>query len=161
MHAQNSGIHSQKSDSNHYFGVDSTIIWEWIQLQMKWSLYDSKKSGFHSTALREYDVPLPCQWKVPVLFCTECSPGGGGGGGGKPHSVHVENNTVALAQKAKRFNEKCMPVEHGDKMFYQNFYYRRNKNYNWKHTEIILWNHNLHEEPLLSHIPCIHASILW
>ena len=29
-------IHSQKSDSNHYFGVDSTIIWEWIQLQMKW-----------------------------------------------------------------------------------------------------------------------------
>ena len=24
--AQNSGIHSQKSDSNHYFGVDSTIL---------------------------------------------------------------------------------------------------------------------------------------
>ena len=22
IHAQNSGIHSQKSDSNHYFGVD-------------------------------------------------------------------------------------------------------------------------------------------
>ena len=34
IHAQNSGIHSQKSDSNHYFGVDSTIIWEWIQLQI-------------------------------------------------------------------------------------------------------------------------------
>ena len=35
IHAQNSGIHSQKSDSNHYFhdfGVDSTIICEWIQL---------------------------------------------------------------------------------------------------------------------------------
>ena len=26
IHSQNSGIHSQKSDSNHYFGVDSTII---------------------------------------------------------------------------------------------------------------------------------------
>ena len=26
IHAQNSGIHSQKSDSNHYFGVDSTIL---------------------------------------------------------------------------------------------------------------------------------------
>ena len=33
----NSGIHSQKSDSNHYFGVDSTIIWEWIQLQIKYT----------------------------------------------------------------------------------------------------------------------------
>ena len=35
IHAQNSGIHSQKSVSNHYFGVESTMIWEWIQLQMK------------------------------------------------------------------------------------------------------------------------------
>ena len=26
IHAQNSGIHSQKSDLNHYFGVDSTIL---------------------------------------------------------------------------------------------------------------------------------------
>ena len=26
IHAQISGIHSQKSDSNHYFGVDSTIL---------------------------------------------------------------------------------------------------------------------------------------
>ena len=38
IQAQNSGIQSQKSDSNHYFGVDSAIIWEWIQLQMKSSL---------------------------------------------------------------------------------------------------------------------------
>ena len=26
IHAQNIGIHSQKSDPNHYFGVDSTIL---------------------------------------------------------------------------------------------------------------------------------------
>ena len=29
IHAQTSGFHSQKSDSNHYFGVDSTFL-EWI-----------------------------------------------------------------------------------------------------------------------------------
>ena len=26
IYAKNSGIHSQKSDSDHYFGVDSTIL---------------------------------------------------------------------------------------------------------------------------------------
>ena len=26
IHIQNSGIYSQKSDSNHYFGLDSTIL---------------------------------------------------------------------------------------------------------------------------------------
>ena len=26
IHTQNSGIHSKKSDSSHYFGVDSTIL---------------------------------------------------------------------------------------------------------------------------------------
>ena len=44
-HAQNSGIYSQKSDSNHYFGVDSTIIWEWIPNRTP------KEWIFHSTAL--------------------------------------------------------------------------------------------------------------
>ena len=28
-------LESQKFDSNHYLGVDSTIICDWIQLQMK------------------------------------------------------------------------------------------------------------------------------
>ena len=40
---QNSGIHSQKGNSNHYFGVNSTLILEWIQLQNEVNLikYDS------------------------------------------------------------------------------------------------------------------------
>ena len=51
--AQNSRILSQKSDSNHYFGVDSTIILDWIQLQNELDpRYDSKKNGFYSSALR-------------------------------------------------------------------------------------------------------------
>ena len=29
IHSQNSGIHSQKSNSNHYFNVKSTIKLEW------------------------------------------------------------------------------------------------------------------------------------
>ena len=33
IHTQNGGTYFQKSDSNHYFGVDSTINLEWIQLQ--------------------------------------------------------------------------------------------------------------------------------
>ena len=38
IHTQNSGIHSQKSDSNHYFGLDSTISRVDFHLQTKWSL---------------------------------------------------------------------------------------------------------------------------
>ena len=56
IHSQNSGIRSQKSDSNHYFGVDSTIIWEWIQLQMKWSLI--WKSGFQLLCIKRVRVGI-------------------------------------------------------------------------------------------------------
>ena len=53
IHAQNSGIHSQKSDSNHYFGVDSTILSVDFHSKRKWSLMTPKRVDFHSTALRE------------------------------------------------------------------------------------------------------------
>ena len=35
IYAQNSGIHSQKSDSDHYFGVDSTILR--VDFHSKWN----------------------------------------------------------------------------------------------------------------------------
>ena len=38
IHTQNSGIHSQKSDSNHYFGVDSTILRKDFHSKTKWYL---------------------------------------------------------------------------------------------------------------------------
>ena len=55
-----SGIQSQKSDSNHYFGVDSTMIWKWIQCQMKCSLTNmipnmtSNRVDFHSTESKSH-----------------------------------------------------------------------------------------------------------
>ena len=57
IHAQNSGIHSQKSDSNHYFGVDSTIL----------------REDFHSTALREYREKDKSNFYLPVdnVGCNE------------------------------------------------------------------------------------------
>ena len=76
----NSRIHSQKestlkSDSNHYFGVDSTRIWEWIQLPNM----TPKRVDFHSTALREYtsttvlfflfcDVQFEYYLRAPLCF---------------------------------------------------------------------------------------------
>ena len=36
-----SNILSQKSDSNHYFGEDSTIILEWVNLNSKTQKTDS------------------------------------------------------------------------------------------------------------------------
>ena len=44
IYAQNSGIHALKSDSKHYFGEDS----------IPKPSDPSKKSGFHSFALRKY-----------------------------------------------------------------------------------------------------------
>ena len=51
IHAQNSGIHSQKSDSNHYVGVDSTIL----------------RVDFHSAALREYVIQFRLDKIRPVV----------------------------------------------------------------------------------------------
>ena len=57
IHAQNSGIHSQKSDSNHYFGVDSTIFESGFPLQNEViPNMNPKRVDFHSATLREYDI---------------------------------------------------------------------------------------------------------
>ena len=54
IHAQSSGIHSQKSDLNHYFGVDSTIFESGFPLRNKMiPNLTPKRVDFHSTALRE------------------------------------------------------------------------------------------------------------
>ena len=60
IHAQNSDIHSQKSDSNHYFGVDSTIY----NLGMDSTPNEvipnmtSKRVDFHSTAIKRVCLSL-------------------------------------------------------------------------------------------------------
>ena len=58
IHSQNSGIHSQKGDSNHYFGMDSTL-WEWISTPNEViPNMTPKRVDFHSAALREW------KWQV-------------------------------------------------------------------------------------------------
>ena len=54
IHAQNSGIHSQKSDSNQYIGVDSTILRVDFHSKRSDPNVTPKRVVFHSTALREY-----------------------------------------------------------------------------------------------------------
>ena len=54
IHARNSAFHFQKSDSNRFFGVDSTILSVDFHSKTKWSLIMTpKRVDFHSTALRE------------------------------------------------------------------------------------------------------------
>ena len=56
IHAQNSGIHSQKSDSNHYFGVDSTILRVDFYSNEVIPNMTHKRMDFPSAALREFII---------------------------------------------------------------------------------------------------------
>ena len=61
-------FYSQKSDSNHYFGVDSTILSVDFQSKTKWSLITTpKRVDFHSTALREYVMYSLCLFPYFVI----------------------------------------------------------------------------------------------
>ena len=61
---KHSGIYSQKSDSNHYFGVDSTFLTVWFPLFWQWistpneviANMTPKRVDFHST---NYHLPSP------------------------------------------------------------------------------------------------------
>ena len=58
--SKSSGIHSQKSDSNHYFGVDSTILSMDIHSKMMWSLI---------WLLKEWiSTPLHCESNLFFMF---------------------------------------------------------------------------------------------